>query len=212
VGSGFDRAAANAQEDVGALGSQECQDGEDATVVVGRDGQTEADKDAANVRLDSLGAEVQFAGGEILVSSSMIDLVVDNLRRRLVEVPWGSGGSWTGCSTAPSASAATRAAGTSFLRRDGSVCTTDKDGIVVCLLAVEIGATGGHDPGVLYDHLADRLGRSAYRRIDAPARAEQKDVLKRLSRADRGAGACRWADHGRADLGARQRGRPRLAG
>ena len=74
-----------------------------------------------------------------------------------------------------------RSAGASFLRRDGSVWTTDKDGIVLCLLAAEMTARRGRDPGVLYEELADRFGRSAYRRVDAPATPEQKDLLKRLS-------------------------------
>jgi phosphoglucomutase len=72
-------------------------------------------------------------------------------------------------------------AGASCLRRDGSVWTTDKDGIVLGLLAAEMTAVTGRDPGELYRDLADELGDPAYERIDAPATAEQKTMLKRLS-------------------------------
>jgi phosphoglucomutase len=120
------------------------------------------------------------AVGKTLVSSSMIDRVVADLGRRLVEVPVGFKWFVGGLLDGSLGFAGEESAGASLLRRDGSAWTTDKDGIVLCLLAAEITATGGRDPGVLYEHLADRLGRSVYRRIDAPATAEQKDMLKRL--------------------------------
>ena len=72
-------------------------------------------------------------------------------------------------------------AGASFLRKDGTVWTTDKDGIIMDLLACEITATKGKDPGELYKDLEDELGSPVYERIDAPATAEQKEVLKNLS-------------------------------
>ncbi len=121
------------------------------------------------------------AVGKTVVSSSMIDRVVADLGRRLVEVPVGFKWFVDGLLDGSLGFGGEESAGASLLRRDGSVWTTDKDGIVLCLLAAEITATGGSDPGVLYEDLADRFGRSAYRRIDAPASAEQKDVLRRLS-------------------------------
>ena len=72
-------------------------------------------------------------------------------------------------------------AGASFLRRDGTVWTTDKDGIIPCLLAAEITARTGRDPGELYQALTERFGSPAYRRIDAPATPAEKDVLRSLS-------------------------------
>ena len=75
-------------------------------------------------------------------------------------------------------------AGASFLRRDGTVWTTDKDGIVCCLLAAELTARRGADPGAQYRELTARFGDPAYRRVDAPATPEQKAVLKRLSAGD----------------------------
>ena len=75
-------------------------------------------------------------------------------------------------------------AGASFLRRDGSVWSTDKDGILLCLLAAELMASLGKDPGELYRDLTERLGAPVYRRVDARATAQQKDLLKRLSPQD----------------------------
>ena len=72
-------------------------------------------------------------------------------------------------------------AGASFLRRDGTAWSTDKDGLIPCLLAAEMKATTGKDPGEIYAELADRFGHAAYRRTDVAASAEQKEVLKRLS-------------------------------
>ena len=94
--------------------------------------------------------------------------------------PWASSGSSRGSWTAPAASAA-RGAGASFLRRDGSVWTTDKDGPILNLLAAEITARTDRDPGEHYRALAARLGTPCYRRIDAPASPEQKARLAELS-------------------------------
>ena len=74
-------------------------------------------------------------------------------------------------------------AGATFLRRDGTPWTTDKDGILLCLLAAEITARNGRDPAELYHELETRFGSPAYRRVDAPATPEQKQVLKKLSAA-----------------------------
>jgi len=121
------------------------------------------------------------AVGKTVVSSGMIDRVVADLGRRLVEVPVGFKWFVEGLLIGSLGFGGEESAGASFLRRDGSVWTTDKDGIVLCLLAAEMTARRGRDPGVLYEELADRFGRSAYRRVDAPATPEQKDLLKRLS-------------------------------
>jgi phosphoglucomutase len=72
-------------------------------------------------------------------------------------------------------------AGASFLRRDGTVWTTDKDGLIACLLAAELTAVVGHDPAVAYEALTTRYGAPAYRRVDAPATREEKAVLSKLS-------------------------------
>jgi len=121
------------------------------------------------------------AVGKTLVSSSMIDRVAADLGRRLLEVPVGFKWFVDGLLDGSLGFGGEESAGASFLRRDGSVWTTDKDGIILCLLAAEMTAAGGRDPGARYEDLADRFGRSVYRRIDAPASPEQKDVLKRLS-------------------------------
>jgi phosphoglucomutase len=121
------------------------------------------------------------AVGKTLVSSGMIDRVTADLGRRLVEVPVGFKWFVDGLLDGSLGFGGEESAGASFLRRDGSVWTTDKDGIVLCLLAAEITARGGRDPGEVYEELGDRFGRPAYRRIDAPATREQKEVLKALS-------------------------------
>jgi phosphoglucomutase len=121
------------------------------------------------------------AVGKTLVSSSMIDRVVADLGRRLVEVPVGFKWFVDGLLDGSLGFGGEESAGASFLRRDGSVWTTDKDGIVLCLLAAEVTAVAGRDPGALYEDLTGRFGRSAFRRVDTPASPEQKDVLKRLT-------------------------------
>jgi len=122
--------------------------------------------------------------GKTLVSSSMIDRVVADLGRRLVEVPVGFKWFVGGLVDGSIGFGGEESAGASFLRRDGSVWTTDKDGIIADLLACELTAKTGRDPGVAYEELTARFGAPAYRRIDAPATPEQKAALGRLSPAD----------------------------
>jgi phosphoglucomutase len=119
--------------------------------------------------------------GKTLVSSSMMDRVARHLGRPLVEVPVGFKWFVAGLLDGSIAFAGEESAGASFLRRDGSVWTTDKDGILLCLLAAEIVAVTGRDPGELYRQLEQQFGSSVYERIDAPATAAQKDALKRLT-------------------------------
>jgi phosphoglucomutase len=119
--------------------------------------------------------------GKTLVSSSMIDRVARHVGRPLVEVPVGFKWFVAGLLDGSIAFAGEESAGASFLRRDGSVWTTDKDGILLCLLAAEIAAVTGTDPGELYRRLEQQFGSPVYERIDAPATAAQKDALKRLT-------------------------------
>jgi phosphoglucomutase len=119
--------------------------------------------------------------GKTLVSSSIIDRVAADLGRRLVEVPVGFKWFVDGLLDGTLGFGGEESAGASFLRRDGSAWSTDKDGLIPCLLAAEMKATTGKDPGELYAELAGRFGRAAYKRTDVAASAEQKDVLKRLS-------------------------------
>ncbi len=119
--------------------------------------------------------------GKTLVSSSIIDRVAADLGRRLVEVPVGFKWFVDGLLDGTLGFAGEESAGASFLRRDGTAWSTDKDGLIPCLLAAEMKATTGRDPGELYAGLADRFGHAAYRRTDVAATPEQKDVLKRLS-------------------------------
>jgi phosphoglucomutase len=119
--------------------------------------------------------------GKTLVSSSMINRVAADLGRRLDEVPVGFKWFVPGLLAGTLGFAGEESAGASFLRRDGTVWTTDKDGLIPCLLAAEMTARTGQDPGQLYDELTARFGRPAYRRVDVAASAAEKDVLKRLS-------------------------------
>ncbi|GII29069.1 phosphoglucomutase (alpha-D-glucose-1,6-bisphosphate-dependent) [Planotetraspora mira] len=119
--------------------------------------------------------------GKTLVSSSMIDRVADDLGRRLVEVPVGFKWFVSGLLDGSLGFGGEESAGASFLRRDGSVWTTDKDGIVMALLASEIIAVTGRSPSEHYSGLVSRFGDPAYARVDAPATREQKAVLSRLS-------------------------------
>jgi phosphoglucomutase len=121
------------------------------------------------------------AVGKTLVSSSMIDRVVAGLGRHLLEVPVGFKWFVPGLLDGSVAFGGEESAGASFLRRDGSVWTTDKDGIILCLLASEITAVTGSSPSQLYRDLTERYGAPAYARIDSPATREQKAVLARLS-------------------------------
>jgi len=122
--------------------------------------------------------------GKTLVSSNLIDRVVAAAGRRLVEVPVGFKWFVEGLLEGTLAFGGEESAGASFLRLDGTVWTTDKDGIIACLLAAEMTARDGRDPGVRYSELTDRHGKPAYRRIDAPATREQKAVLAALSPED----------------------------
>jgi phosphoglucomutase len=127
----------------------------------------------------SWGSEVGV--GKTLVSSSMIDRVVADLGRRLVEVPVGFKWFVDGLVDGSIGFGGEESAGASFLRRDGTVWTTDKDGIIADLLACEITARTGRDPGVAYAALTERFGAPVYRRIDAPATPAEKAVLGRLN-------------------------------
>ncbi|WP_285569393.1 phosphoglucomutase (alpha-D-glucose-1,6-bisphosphate-dependent) [Streptomyces sp. RTGN2] len=119
--------------------------------------------------------------GKTLVSSGMIDRVAADLGRRLVEVPVGFKWFVDGLADGSLGFGGEESAGASFLRRDGSVWTTDKDGILLALLASEILAVTGDSPSQHYAALTARFGEPAYARIDAPADREQKAVLARLS-------------------------------
>jgi phosphoglucomutase len=121
------------------------------------------------------------AVGKTVVSSSMIDRVVGSLGRRLLEVPVGFKWFVDGLLDGSVGFGGEESAGASFLRRDGTTWTTDKDGIVPCLLAAELTARTGRDPGAAYRELTGRFGAPAYRRIDAPATPDQKLALGRLS-------------------------------
>jgi phosphoglucomutase len=119
--------------------------------------------------------------GKTLVSSSLIDRVAASLGRRLVEVPVGFKWFVDGLLDGSLGFGGEESAGASFLRRDGTVWTTDKDGIVLALLAAEMLARTGKDPGEIYRSLTGRFGAPVYERVDAPATPEQKAVLARLS-------------------------------
>ena len=121
------------------------------------------------------------AVGKTVVSSSMIDRVVNERRRRLAEVPVGFKWFAPGLFDGSICFGGEESAGASFLRQDGSVWTTDKDGIILALLAAEITARTGRDPGVHYRDLTAAFGTSYYTRIDAPATTDQKTRLQKLS-------------------------------
>jgi phosphoglucomutase len=130
--------------------------------------------------------------GKTLVSSAIIDRIAGDLDRSLVEVPVGFKWFVDGLTDGSLGFGGEESAGASFLRRDGSVWTTDKDGLIPCLLAAEMTARGGDDPGAVYERLAGRLGEPSYRRVDVTAGPREKQVLKALSpeqvKADRLAG------------------------
>jgi phosphoglucomutase len=121
------------------------------------------------------------AVGKTLVSSSLIDRVVAGLGRKLVEVPVGFKWFAPGLFDGSFCFGGEESAGASFLRRDGTVWTTDKDGPILGLLAAEITAKTGKNPGVHYQEMTARYGAPSYTRIDAPATPEQKKALKSLS-------------------------------
>jgi len=124
---------------------------------------------------------VRAAVGKTLVSSSMIDRVVYHAGRRMAEMPVGFKWFARGLFDGSICFGGEESAGASFLRTDGTVWTTDKDGLVMALLAAEITARTGKDPGVHYHELTAEFGTPYYTRIDAPATPEQKAVLQKLS-------------------------------
>jgi len=119
--------------------------------------------------------------GKTLVSSSMIDRVAADLGRRLMEVPVGFKWFVDGLLDGSLGFGGEESAGASFLRREGGAWSTDKDGIIMGLLAAEITARTGKDPGEHYRGLTERFGAPVYERIDAPATPEQKAILLKLS-------------------------------
>src|SRR5207248_3796382 len=114
----------------------------------------------------------------------VIDRVAARLGRRVVEVPVGFKWFVEGLRDGSLGFAGEESAGASLLRRDGSVWTTDKDGIVLALLAVEMMAVTGRDPGEVYEDIAREIGGSVYERLDRPTTAAQKAALQRVSPAD----------------------------
>ncbi|MFP4649993.1 MAG: phosphoglucomutase (alpha-D-glucose-1,6-bisphosphate-dependent) [Desulfobacterales bacterium] len=121
------------------------------------------------------------AVGKTLVSTSMIDRIAAHLGRRLAEVPVGFKWFVDGLLTGACGFGGEESAGASFLRKNGGAWATDKDGIIMNLLAAEIMARLGKDPGELYKDLEDMFGKSSYKRMDAPATHRQKQILKNLS-------------------------------
>jgi phosphoglucomutase len=119
--------------------------------------------------------------GKTLVSSCLIDRVVASLGRKLWEVPVGFKWFTPGLFDGSCCFGGEESAGASFLRRDGTVWSTDKDGLILGLLAAEITARTGKDPGLHYQELTAEFGTPYYTRIDAPAAPEQKNLLKKLS-------------------------------
>ncbi len=119
--------------------------------------------------------------GKTLVSSMIIDRVAESLGRRLLEVPVGFKWFVPGLLDGSVAFGGEESAGASFLRKDGSVWSTDKDGILLCLLAAEIIAVTGKSPSERYRELEAAFGASAYQRVDAPASPEQKAALSKLA-------------------------------
>ena len=122
--------------------------------------------------------------GKTIVSSSIIDRVVASFERRLYEVPVGFKWFVSGLADGSLGFVGEESAGATFLRRDGQVWTTDKDGIICGLLAAEMTAVTGRDPGERYAELTTDLGAPVYERIDAPATRDQKAILARLSASD----------------------------
>jgi len=119
--------------------------------------------------------------GKTLVSSSMIDKVVNSIDKNLYEVPVGFKWFVEGLFDGSLAFGGEESAGASFLRKDGSVWSTDKDGIILNLLAAEITAKLEKDPGIIYQEFEKQFGKAYYKRVDAPATFEQKAKLKNLS-------------------------------
>ncbi len=127
------------------------------------------------------GWDPDAAVGKTLVSSAMIDRVAASLGRTLSEVPVGFKWFVDGLLSGAYGFGGEESAGASFLRQDGTVWTTDKDGIILDLLAAEITAKTGRDPGLHYQDLEARFGSPLYERMDAPANADQQKILSNLS-------------------------------
>jgi phosphoglucomutase len=123
----------------------------------------------------------QLAMGKTMVTTSMIDRVAADMGRNVVEVPVGFKWFVPYLLDGSCGFGGEESAGASFLRKDGTVWTTDKDGIIMDLLAAEMTAVTGKDPATLYKELEDRFGTPIYQRIQAPATHEQKKALKQLS-------------------------------
>ncbi len=121
------------------------------------------------------------AVGKTLVSSQMIDRVAEKIKRKVIEVPVGFKWFVDGLLNATMGFVGEESAGASFLRRDGSVWTTDKDGIIAGLLSAEMTAVAGKDPGEVYRQLTNELGDPVYDRVEAKASPSQKEKLGRLS-------------------------------
>jgi len=130
---------------------------------------------------DRTGWRADAAIGKTLVSSSMIDRVAASLGKRLAEVPVGFKWFVKGLVDGSFGFGGEESAGASFLKKDGTVWTTDKDGIILCLLAAEITAKTGRDPGEHYRDLTGKFGAPVYSRMDAAANLAQKAVLAKLS-------------------------------
>ncbi len=130
------------------------------------------------------GWRTDSAIGKTVVSSSMIDRVGKTLGRRVAEVPVGFKWFVEGLVDGSYGFGGEESAGASFLRQDGTVWTTDKDGLIMGLLAAEITARTGRDPGIHYRELTELLGAPIYTRVDAPASPEQKSRLKKLDPSD----------------------------
>ncbi|MEG6586082.1 phosphoglucomutase (alpha-D-glucose-1,6-bisphosphate-dependent) [Dendrosporobacter sp. 1207_IL3150] len=130
---------------------------------------------------DRVGWRKDAAVGKTLVSSSIIDRVASGIGRRLAEVPVGFKWFVDGLVGGSYGFGGEESAGASFLRKDGTVWTTDKDGIIMCLLAAEITAKTGRDPSQHYSDMTARYGTPVYERIDAAATSPQKAVLAKLS-------------------------------
>ena len=152
------------------------------------------------------------AVGKTAVSSSMIDRVAEGLGRRLVEVPVGFKWFVPGLLDGSFGFGGEESAGASFLRRDGKVWTTDKDGLLLALLASEILAVTGRSPSEHYADLTEQYGAPAYARVDAPATREEKAKLgEAVARGGDRDRAGRRADHAEAHERTRQRRRDRRA-
>jgi len=122
--------------------------------------------------------------GKTMVSSSMINLVAEDLGRKLIEVPVGFKWFVPGLVSGEVAFGGEESAGASFLRKDGQPWSTDKDGLIMCLLAAEMEAVTGLSPSERYAELTKRHGEPHYKRVDAPADLEKKAKLSKLSQKD----------------------------